>query len=198
MSTLTIGGVYTATLTGLAGPWTIHGHATLWAVTDTEDGPHLVLELSDAPTPGEVSGTTSHRAYARGTLSRDADGRRQLVNPLTPQPGPAVIGLGFTLRARRDPADAAHHTEMAITTLADWAPLPDDGSPLGVSALTHLARTAARASELRAVERERDDLVRRLRAGDVPRSLVAAADGRDASRITQLCQGTERAKTPTR
>ncbi|MCX4686781.1 hypothetical protein OG401_21110 [Kitasatospora purpeofusca] len=188
VNALTIGGVYTATLTGLAGPWTIHGHATLWAAADTEDGPHLVLEISDAPTPGEVSGSTSHRAYARGTVSRLPDGRRQLVNPLTPQPGPAVIGLGFTLRARRDPADAAAHVERAIVTLADWTPLPDDSSPLGVNALTHLARAAARASELRDAEGERDDLVRRLRAGGVPRDLVARADGRDPSRITQLCR----------
>ncbi|MFE2106660.1 hypothetical protein ACFXAF_12445 [Kitasatospora sp. NPDC059463] len=188
MTTLTIGGVYAATLTGLAGPWTIHGHATIWSATDTPAGTLLLLEITDAPGPTMVGAAAHHTTYAAGIVSRLPDGRRQLVGPITPQPGPTLIGLGWTTRTHRDPADAAHHIEMADKALADWTPLPAGGSPLDVSALPHLARAAARSAELRTVEGERDDLVRRLRAGGVARDLVAEIDGRDPSRITQLCR----------
>ncbi|MGW2544185.1 hypothetical protein ACWC5I_25730 [Kitasatospora sp. NPDC001574] len=189
VTSLIIGGVYTATLTGTAGPWTVHGHATIWHASTAPDGTEtLVLEISDAPTPHQVSAATSHRAYATGPVTRLPDGRRHLVAPLTPQPGPAIVGLGWTLRTRRDPADADYHVEMAAKASADWAPLPDDGSPLGVAALTHATRAAARAVELRDAEGERNHLIRRLRAGDVDRDLVAQAVDLDPSRITQICR----------
>ncbi|MFE7559651.1 hypothetical protein [Kitasatospora sp. NPDC057500] len=197
MSTLTIGGVYTARMTGIAGPWTTHGHATLWDVETAPDGtPVLLLEITDAPTPHHVGGPAHHTTYAAGQVTRLPSGGRRLLRPLTPAPGPTCIALGSTLQTRRDPGDAAHHIEMAGKIFADWAPVPDDGSPLDVSALPHLARAAARAAALRRVEGERDDLVRRLRAGGVARDLVAQTDGRDPSRITQLCRpsGAGRAK----
>ncbi|GAA1406216.1 hypothetical protein GCM10009639_53790 [Kitasatospora putterlickiae] len=191
MSPLTIGGVYTARMTGIAGPWTVHGHATLWDVETAPDGTAvLLLEITDAPTPHHVGGSTHHTTYAAGQVTRLPGGGRHLLRPLTPAPGPTCIALGWTLQTRRDPANAAHHTEMAGKILADWAPVPDDGSPLDVSALPHLARAAALAVQLRTVEGERDDLVRRLRAGGVARDLVAQTDGRDPSRITQLCRTT--------
>ncbi|MFF1792645.1 hypothetical protein ACFVXQ_00130 [Kitasatospora sp. NPDC058263] len=185
VNALTIAGMYTARLDGLAGSWAVHGHAVLWSVEPAgEDEHHVILQITDAPGPRR----TGHSAYAEGRLTRLTDGRRQLVNPLTPQPGPTRITLGWKLQHRLDPTDAEYHVEQARAELAPWQSLPGEDAPLGVSALPHLARAAARAADGRAAEAERDALVRRLRAGGVPRDLVAEVDGRDPSRITQLCR----------
>jgi hypothetical protein len=181
MTTLDIGAVYTATLHGLAGDWDLHGTATLWAVRHHDGQDHVTLQLSDSPRPHRMA----HTAYAHGRVSVLTDGRRQLVSPLTPMPGLTAITLGWTVQHRRDPAAASHHAEQAAIQLADYSAVGEDGGPLGVSALTHLAQAVADARE---AERRRDDLVRRLRAGGVPRSVVASTAGLVPTRITQLCR----------
>ncbi|MGA5819716.1 hypothetical protein ACPC54_17880 [Kitasatospora sp. NPDC094028] len=190
MSPLTIGGVYTARIHGAAGPWTIHGTATIWAIQHHHDDTTTVTaQLSDQPDhrrPG-------HTTYATATVSVLPTGTRTLVSLITPQPGPTHVSLGYRLLAQRNPDDATHHIATAIGLLADWKPIPDDDSPLGVSALTWLARAVDRATAGRNAEAERDQLVRRLRAGGVPRDLVAQIDGRDPSRITQVCKATRAA-----
>ncbi|MGV9271498.1 hypothetical protein ACWDRR_43430 [Kitasatospora sp. NPDC003701] len=183
-SALTIGGVYTARLGGIAGPWTVHGHAVLWTADPVGEDHHVILQVIDAPSPRRLG----HGAYADGLLTRLTHGPRQVVNPLTPMPGPTCITLGWRLQYRLDPANAEYHVERARAELAPWQPLPREDAPLGVSALPHLARAAARAAAGRDAEAERDALVRRLRAGGVPRDLVAEVDGRDPSRITQICR----------
>ncbi|WP_033818895.1 hypothetical protein [Kitasatospora sp. MBT63] len=184
MTRLTIGAVHSAQLHGIAGPWDVHGTATIWAVHHTDGHDHVTVQLSDSPSPHR----RSHTAYARGPVSVLLDGRRQLVNPLTPAPGPTSITLGWTVLHQLDPADADHHTARADADLAPWHPLDDDGAPLGVSALTHLDRAVQRAAAGRDAERERDALVRRLRAGGVQRDLIATHARLDPSRITQLCR----------
>ncbi|MFJ8474216.1 hypothetical protein [Kitasatospora sp. NPDC094011] len=185
MTSLTIGGIYTARLQHAAGPWTIHGTVTIWADQDHADASTTVtVQISDHPDhrrPG-------HSTYATGSMSELPDGTRGLVHLITPQPGPTEISLGYRLLGQRDPADAALHLAAARALLADWEPIPADDEPLGVSALPALARAVQRAAAGRAAEADRDRLVRRLRAGKVPRDLVAQVDGRDPSRITQLCK----------
>ncbi len=181
MQKLDIGAVYSATLHGLAGDWDLHGTATVWAVRHNDGQDHVTLQISDSPSPHR----TARTVYAHGQVSVLTDGRRQMVSPLTPQPGPTAITLGWTVQHRRHPAAAGHHAEQAAIQLADCSAVGEDGGPLGVSALTHLAQAVADARE---AERRRDDLVRRLRAGGVPRGVVAATAGLDPTRITQLCR----------
>ncbi|OKI22222.1 hypothetical protein [Streptomyces sp. CB03911] len=181
---LTVGAVYSAQLHGLAGAWTVHGSAILWAVHHDDGQDHVTLQLSSHPDPRR----TGHTAYAQGQVSRLPDGRRQLVSPLTPQPGPTAITLGWTVQHHRDRTDADRHCDLAEAELAAWRLPTDPAGPLGVSALTLLDRAVQRALDGRDAERERDDLVRRLRAGGVPRDVVATRAGLDPSRITQLCK----------
>lgn len=182
---LTVGAVYSATLHGLAGSWDLHGTATVWAVRHDDGQDYVTLQLSSSPDPRR----RAHTAYAQGPVSILTDHRRQLVSPLTPQPGPTAVTLGWTIQHRRDPVDAGHHIEQAEAELAAWRPLRDDDEPLGVSALTLLAQAVA---DGRAAERRRDDLVRRLRAGGVSRSAVAETADLDPSRITQICKAATR------
>ncbi|MEU3563530.1 hypothetical protein [Kitasatospora sp. NPDC006786] len=185
MSTLTpttawtIGTVYSAELHGLAGAWVLTGTATVWGVETAPDGATvLTVQLADRPSHRRVP---THTAYARGEVSTLTSGRRQMVSPLTPQPGPDLVTIGWMPLAQRPADDADFHLEQADKVLADWIPVPDDDTALGVSALTQLQRAAAAAST-------RDRLIRRLRAGGVPRQLVADAAGLDPTRITQLCR----------
>ncbi len=181
MRKLEIGAVYSATLHGVAAGWDVHGTATVWAVRNDDNQSHVTLQLSGNPNPR----LASRIAYAQGPVSILPDGRRMLVSPLTPMPGPAVVTLGWTVQHRRDAAAADHHAEQAAIQLADCSAVDEDGGPLGVSALTHLAQAVADARE---AERRRDDLVRRLRAGGVPRGVVAETARLDPTRITQLCR----------
>ncbi|KJS60665.1 hypothetical protein [Streptomyces rubellomurinus] len=193
MSPFIPGAVHTAHLLGIAGPWAVVGTVTIWGVETTPAGTTvLTMQISDQPSPRRISG---HTAYARGEVSIPTSGRRQLVSIITPKPGPTSISIGWTQLAQRAPGDAPHHLEQADKELADWLPIPDDGSPLGVSALPHLARAAARADEHQDDDHQRDALVRRLRAGGVPRADVALALGRDPSRVTQLCRSGATART---
>ncbi|MFD4658013.1 hypothetical protein ACFWP2_20585 [Kitasatospora sp. NPDC058444] len=178
----TIGAVHTAQLHGLAGAWVLTGTATVWGVETTPDGATiLTVQLADQPSYRRVP---THTAYARGEVSTLTNGRRQMVSPLTPQPGPTLVTIGWSALDRRAADDAPFHLEQADKALSDWIPVPDDGSALGVSALTQLRRAAAAANT-------RDDLIRRLRAGGVPRQLVADAAGVDPTRVTQLCRAIE-------
>lgn len=181
MSALTIGGVYTAVLHGTAGPWTITGTATIWHADDNQ----LLVQIADHP---DHRRRPAHTTYATGTLTVPADGPRQLVTLLTPQPGPSSITLGYTLQATRNPADAGHHREQAAALLAPWQPpAPGDG-PLDVSALPWLERAAERVRDGRAAGGECAHLLRRLRAGGVDRNTLAAILQVDPTRISQLCR----------
>lgn len=174
------GAVYAALLYGAAGPWTIHGSATVLAITDGR----VTLRLTDTVHP-RLDG---HTTYATGTVILLPDGRRQVVNVLTPQPGPSAIGLGRTVRGRLDAEDVAAELATAAAELAPWQPLPDGDGPLEMSALTHLERAVAQAALGDAATAERDRLIQRLRAGHVPRTTLAAATGLDPSRITQIAK----------
>ena len=185
---LTIGAVHTAEL-GIVGAWTIHGTATIWNIEESDDQTWLTVELASHPHPRWLD---THRTYARGLLHTPAEGRRQLVSILTPQPGPTRISLGWTVQLRRDPAAAPDHVERAAVELADWQPLPDGHGPLGVSALTWLDRVVQRIQDGRAAERERDALLRRLRAGGVDRPTLAARADLVPSRISQICAPSEK------
>ncbi|MFJ6617598.1 hypothetical protein ACIQOW_08485 [Kitasatospora sp. NPDC091335] len=174
----TIGTVFTAQLHGLAGAWALTGTVTVWGVeTAPDSATTLTVQLGDQP---DHRRAPTHTTYARGEVSVHTTGRRQLVSPITPQPGPTLITIGWIPLAQRPADDAAHHLEQADKELGGWEPIPNDGSALGVSALAQLQRAAAAA-------RTRDDLIRRLRAGDVPRQLVADAASLHPTRVTQLC-----------
>nr|BFD90698.1 hypothetical protein KitaXyl93_20580 [Kitasatospora sp. Xyl93] len=183
MSPLTIGAWHEAELHGIAGPWTIHGHATILNVTTAPDGTqHTTIEVS---TPGSRH-TSPHYAYATGTVNTLTDGRIELTDVITPQPGPSRIVLSAQPECLLGEAVAAYHHPRAVNTLTAWQPIPDDDSPLDVSALTALARATQRAADAREAGAERDRLVLRLDAGGVPRDLIARTIGRDPSRIAQL------------
>lgn len=189
MTNLTIGGVYTASIQGLAGPWTVHGTATIWAIQHHDGGLTTVTaKISDHPDPRRLG----HATYVVGTVSALPDGTRALLGLITPEPGPTRIGLGYRLLTSRDPSEAALHLAAADHLLAGWEPIPEDGSPLPSSALPALARAAKRATDhaagRRDAEQERDQLVRRLDAGGVPRDVIARTIGRNASRVGQLCR----------
>lgn len=183
---LGIGTTYAAELQGLALGWTLHGTATVWDITTAPEHTEVLLELNTHPDPQRRN---HHPHYARGTVRRLPDGSRQVQNLLTPQPGPFTIGLGWTPRRQHDPAHADHHRTQAESELTPWAPLADDDSPLGESALTWLARAVVQATEGAAAAKTRDHLIRRLRAGDVPRDAIARIVGCDPSRITQIANG---------
>lgn len=185
MSTLTIGGVYTAQLHGIAGPWTIRGTATIWAVQEHANASTTVtVQLSDHPDPRRPG----HSTYATGSMSELPDGTRSLVSLITPHPGPTQISLGYRILSQRDPADTDLHLAAAAALLADWEPVPDNDEPLGVNALTTLERVVRRVAAGEDAVRVRDTLIRRLRAGNVDRSRLAAIVGIDPSRITQICR----------
>ncbi|MFF2612676.1 hypothetical protein [Kitasatospora sp. NPDC058046] len=189
MTSLTIGGVYTARIHGIAGPWTIHGTATIWAVQH-HDGEltTVTARITDRPSPHELG----HATYVTGAVTVLPDSSRALVSLITPEPGPTRIGLGYRLLAQRDPADAALHLAAADHLLAEWEPVPNGDSPLCSSALPALARAAKRVTGHAAGRRdaalERDQLVRRLADGGVPRDVLAQTIGRNPSRIGQLCR----------
>ncbi|MFJ6616661.1 hypothetical protein ACIQOW_03630 [Kitasatospora sp. NPDC091335] len=183
MSPLTIGAWHDAELHGIAGPWTVAGHATIWDLTTNPDGtPYVLVEIS---TPSGLS-HTPHYTYAHGCVNVFTDDRIEITQVVTPQPGPDRIVLSPEPDCLLDPADAAYHRARAVSVLTDWQPIPDDDSPLDVSALPWLARATQRAAEKRAAERERNHLVRRLDAGGVPRTDLARTIGRHPSRIAQL------------
>ncbi|MFI2612066.1 hypothetical protein [Kitasatospora sp. NPDC018619] len=183
MSTLTIGAWHTAELHGIAGPWTVHGHATIWNVTTTPDGTqHATIEVS---TPGSRD-HDPHYTYATGTVNTLTDGRIGLTDVITPQPGPTRVILSATPDCVLGDTDADYHRARAVSTLTDWQPIPDDDSPLDVSALPWLARAVQRAQSARDAAAERDRLVRRLDAGGVGHDLIARTIGRHRSRVAQL------------
>ncbi|WP_224275802.1 hypothetical protein [Streptomyces sp. LS1784] len=183
MSTLTIGAWHTAELHGIAGPWVIHGYATIWDLTTGPDGTQCAtVEVS---TPGSRD-HGPHYAYATGLMSALTDDRIELMSIVTPQPGPSRIVLGAEPECLLGDADAEHHQARAVSILTEWQPLPDGDGPLGVSALSWLARAVQRADDSRAAGADRDRLVLRLDAGGVPRDLIARTIGRDPSRIAQL------------
>jgi hypothetical protein len=185
MSGLTIGAWHTVELHDIAGSWTIHGYATIWDTTTLADGTQqATVEIS---APG-AHGHSPHYTYATGHVSTLTDGRIEIVNVITPQPGPSRITLSATPDCLLNPDDAELHRARAVSVLTDWQPIPDDDSPLGVSALTALARAAQRVNDGENAVRERDALIRRLRAGNVDRSRLAAIVGTDPSRITQICK----------
>ncbi|MFG3050344.1 hypothetical protein ACGFZP_05220 [Kitasatospora sp. NPDC048239] len=185
-SPLTLGAVHAAHLHGIAGAWTITGTATVWATDDTDT---VLLQLSDSPSPHRIS----HATYCRGRVSRLPDGRREVVDLVVPLPGPTRISLGWHVLHQRALDDLPHHIEQAEKVLESWLPLPPGDGPLGVSALPWLARAVERTAHHPDDDDARDDLVRRLRAGGVPRDLVAATDGRSPQRITQIATGATRA-----
>lgn len=183
MSTLTIGAWHTAELHGIAGPWTVHGHATIWDLTTRPDGTqHTTIEVS---TPGSRD-HGPHYAYATGRVNTLTDGRIELTDVITPQPGPTRIVLSPEPECLLGDAEAEHHRTRAVSALTDWQPLPDGDGPLDVSALPWLARAVHRAETARQAGADRDQLVLRLDAAGVPRDLIARTIGRDPSRIAQL------------
>ncbi|MFE4397194.1 MULTISPECIES: hypothetical protein [Streptomycetaceae] len=196
MSSLVIGGTYSARIHGIAGPWTVHGTVTIWDVQHHDNGLTTVtVQLSDHPDPR----CPGHSTYATATVSALPDGARALVDLVTPEPGPSRIGLGYRLLAQHPAEDAALHLAAADHVLAEWEPVPADDSPLGSSALPALARAAHRATEhttgRRDAEAERDQLIRRLDAGGVPRDVLAHTIGRNISRIGQLCRTSPTGRT---
>ncbi|MEV7358189.1 hypothetical protein [Kitasatospora sp. NPDC091276] len=185
MNTLTIGAWHAAELHGIAGPWAVHGYATIWDITTTADGTqHVTVEVS---APGGAT-DAPHYTYATGRVSILTDGRTALTDVITPQPGPTRIVLSAVPDCLLGDVDAQRHRAQAVSTLTDWQPIPDNDSSLGVSALTHLARAVQRVADGENAVRERDTLIRRLRAGQVDRSQLATIVGTDPSRITQICK----------
>ncbi|MFD0405001.1 hypothetical protein [Kitasatospora sp. NPDC127116] len=183
MSPLTIGAWHAAELHGIAGPWTIHGHATIWAIQHHPgDTTTVTVELS---APGGT-GQPGHYTYAIGSVNTLTDGRTELTHLITPQPGPSRIILSAAPECHLGNADAQHHLARSVSVLTDWQPIPTGDGPLDVSALPWLARAAQRAAEARQAGTDRNHLIRRLDAGGVARELIARTIGRHPTRIAQL------------